>query len=241
MQRFRSSTGPFEYQLRFSPEEIDEMCLEALTKAGCLPKSLEAVRIDRFLEKHFTQNLLYDDLGPGVLGYTAFNPDGSIRCVAVSSQLEDGRSCSERRLRSTLAHEGGHCLLHPCLFIQTEGQTSFGADQANVSLKERRFLCRDNDVDPGTTRQQTRRYDGRWWEWQANRAIGGFLLPKHLVRAAIEPFVKKTLVTGSPMLPAANRESAARELATIFEVNPALARIRLSEMFPEQTGNQIEF
>ena len=242
MQSFRASSGPFEIQLRFTPDEIDEMCAEALVKAGYLPNAPKAIRIDRFIEKHFTPNVSYEDLGPGILGYTAFNKDGSIRGVGVSSRLEDGRPSSERRLRSTLAHEAGHCLLHPSLFMQGDGQVHFDvAENTNVSRKDGRFLCRDTDVEPGTARQQVRRYDGRWWEWQANRAIGGFLLPKPLVTVAVEPFLKRSLVTASPSLPAAGREAAERSIATTFEVNPVVARIRLSEMFPPQGGQQFEF
>lgn len=242
MQRFKASSGPFEFQLRFSPDEIDDMCIEALEKQGCLPKSPEPIRIDRFIEKHFTPNICYEDLGPGILGYTAFNKDGSIRSIGVSSRLEDGRPSSERRMRSTFAHEAGHCLMHPSLFIQVEGQVHFDvSSNTNVSLKDGRFLCRDTDVDPATSRQQVHRYDGRWWEWQANRAIGGFLLPKRLVILAAEPFLKRSLVTSSPSLLPAAREPAERSLATIFEVNPVVVRIRLSEMFPDQKGQQIEF
>ena len=240
MQRFKASSGPFEYQLRFSPDEIDNMCLEALEKAGCIPKAPEPIRIDRLIEKQFTPNISYEEIKPGVLGYTAFNSNGSIACVGVSSSLEDGRTASERRLRSTLAHEGGHCLLHPSLFMQDQGQGRLG-DHGNVSLKDKRFLCRGNDIDPSATRQQTRHYDGRWWEWQANRAIGGFLLPKHLVRMATDSFLTKALVTGIASLPATARAAAERNIATVFEVNPVVARIRLSEMFPDKTGEQIEF
>lgn len=242
MQSFRASSGPFEIQLRFSPDEIDEMCLDALRQAGYLPIAPEPIRIDRFIEKSFTPNVCYEDLGPGILGYTAFNTNGSIRAVGISSRLEDGKQSSERRLRSTLAHEAGHCLLHPILFMQDEGQVHFDtADSFNVSRKEKKFLCRETDVDPGTARQPVRRYDGRWWEWQANRAIGGFLLPKSLVTIALEPFLTRSLVTSSPSLSTTNREAAEKSLATIFEVNPIVARIRLSEMFPNRTGQQIEF
>jgi hypothetical protein len=145
-------------------------------------------------------------------------------------------------MRSTFAHEAGHCLLHPSLFIQAEGQVHFDVSgNTNVSRKDGRFLCRDTDVDPMTSRQPTRRYDGRWWEWQANRAIGGFLLPKRLVILAAEPFLKRSLVTSSPSLPPATRDAAERSLANTFEVNPVVVRIRLSEMFPDQKGQQIEF
>src|SRR5437868_5958921 len=122
MQRFRAVSGPFEYQLRFSPEEIDDMCLEALAKADCFPKAPEPIRIDRVIEKLFTPNITYEEMKPGILGYTIFNLNGSIACVGISANLEDGQAASERRLRSTLAHEGGHCLLHPSLFMQDEGQ-----------------------------------------------------------------------------------------------------------------------
>lgn len=242
MQRYRAKSGPFEFVLRFSHEEIDQMCLEALQKAGCLPQTPEPIRIDRFIEKHFTANIIYEDLDPGILGYTAFQQDGSISAVGVSSRLDDGRAASERRLRSTLAHEGGHCLLHPSIFMQTEGQVHFDTSGSiNVSLKDRRFLCRDNDVDPAAAKQPAKAYDGRWWEWQANRAIGGFLLPKQLVLAALEPMLAKALVTGSPSLPASSREAASRHLAETFDVNPVVARIRISEMFPDASGRQMEF
>jgi hypothetical protein len=242
MQRYRATSGPFEYVLRFSHEEIDQMCLEALEKAGCLPTSPEPIRIDRFIEKHFTANIIYEDLGLGVLGYTAFEKDGRISAVGINSRLEDGREASERRLRSTLAHEGGHCLLHPCIFMQTESQVHFDTSgSVNVSLKDRRFLCRPGDIDPAAASRPTRPYEGLWWEWQANRAIGGFLLPKNLVLIALAPFVNRALVTGSPSLPASAREAASRSLAGIFEVNPVVARIRISEMFPDVTGRQMEF
>jgi len=242
MQRYRARSGPFEYVLRFSHEEIDQMCLEALEKAGCLPKTPEPIRIDRFIEKQFTANILYEDLDPGVLGYTAFQKDGSISAVGVSSWLDDGGGATERRLRSTLAHEGGHCLLHPSIFMQTEGEVHFATSSSiNVSLKDRRILCRDNDVDPAAAKQPTKAYDGRWWEWQANRAIGGFLLPKQLVLTALEPMLTRAMVTGSPSLPESARDPASRNLAETFKVNPVVARIRLSEMFPILSGRQMEF
>lgn len=216
------------------------MCLEALAKTGCLPDQPGPVRIDRLIEKLFTPNIVYEEMKPGVLGFTAFGPNGSISCVGISSNLEDGRTASERRLRSTLAHEGGHCLLHPSLFIQDQGQGRL-SNHDNVSLKDKRFLCRNGDVDPSASRFPAGHYDGRWWEWQANRAIGGFLLPKELVRIAVAPFLTRTLVTGIPSLPAAARAKAEKSLAEIFEVNPVVARIRLSEMFPDKSGQQIEF
>jgi len=236
----RTNTGPYLVRLMFTVGEIDDMCLEALRSAGCLPDSPSAIRIDRFIEKHFTQDVGYEDLAPGFLGYSLFRKDGSVECVRVSSKLEEEGSVSnERRLRSTWAHEAGHCLLHPMLFMEDASQGSFGQLQAQAKNQNRRILCRNSDVLPVTIGCQ-KRYDGRWWEWQANRAIGGFLLPRALVTKAIEPFSTPALITGMPSLPPAARGKAERELAELFDVNPVVVKIRLSELFPDQKG-QIEF
>jgi hypothetical protein len=241
MKRFPAKTGPYPIRLVFETDEIDDMCSEELHKANLLPTKPEAIRIERFVEKRFTKEVGFEELPPGCMGYTAFGKDGSILAVRVSSRIvEDETVAAERRVRSTWAHEAGHCLLHPSLFIE-EATLGFGEIQnAATALKERRFLCRAGDIHP-VTHDGFKKYDGRWWEWQANRAIGGFLLPKPLVLQAAEPFLKRSLVTGSPRLPAAARPEAERKLADIFDVNPVAVRIRLQEMFPDQDSSQIEF
>ena len=240
MKRFRSQSGPFEEQLRFAPDEIDQMCSEALGQAKLLPDNPEAIRIERFIEKHFQCRVRYEDLGVGVLGCTIFNENGSVRDVVISSSLDDGTKAGERRVHSTLAHEGGHALMHASLFIPSlnQGRLNVGeTSHENLDFKSRRILCRETDIKPVG---QKRGYDGRWWEWQANRAIGGLLLPTFLVRKAVMPLLDKAAVTGSPSLPSVKRSEAERLVADTFEVNLVVARIRLDDLFPENKG-QIEF
>ena len=240
MNRFRSRSGPFEEQLRFSIEEIDRMCVDALRQAELFPTAPEPIRIERFIERHFACRVGYEDLGSGVMGCTIFRADGSVEAVIVSNGIDDGRESSNRCVRSTLAHEGGHALMHASLFITNSNQRDLGIRSAtndNIDFAKRRIMCRETDVRPVS---KNRGYDGRWWEWQANRAIGGFLLPKTLVQQAVSRFTKVSGVTRSPGLPDANRSEAERELATIFEVNPIVARIRLGEIFPAASG-QLEF
>jgi hypothetical protein len=216
------------------------MCVDALTQAKLLPNIPEALRIERFIEKHFSCSVRYEDLGVGVLGCTIFNQNGSVRDVVISSRLDDGTKTGERRVRSTLAHEGGHALMHPSLFMPSlnQGRLDVGeTSHENLDFKERRILCRESDIKPVGKK---RGYDGRWWEWQANRAIGGLLLPISLVRQAVMPLLDKTAVTGSPSLSSLKRFEAERLVADTFEVNPIVARIRLDELFPENKG-QIEF
>ncbi len=214
------------------------MCLEALE--SFLPARPEPIRIDRFIEKRFKCPLVYEPLPPGILGCTAFNKDGSVKAVFISAEIDDGQVSSERRIRSTIAHEAGHCLMHGSLFLESDSSqllSSVTKTSANIDFHQRKILCRPADIGPVRSQKA---YAGQWWEWQANRAIGSFLLPQNLVRSLIDPMLSRSFVTGSPTLPQAARGQAEKLLAKTFEVNPVVARIRLSEMFPPQHG-QMEF
>ena len=236
MREYREFGGQFQTRLSFDLDEIDDICAEALEKSGYLPNKPEPVRIDRFVEKYFQCNAGYESLPSGVMGYTLFDKTGKVLEVRISDKLEDGKQASERRVRSTWAHEGGHCLLHPSLFIETPGQSSFSQTEGkNSNIEGRKILCRDNDV-----KAAGKKYDGRWWEWQANRCIGGLLLPKRLVTECLSDLLVESVVTRSPSLPPAKRSLAEKQVSDTFDVNPVVARIRLLEMFPDSRG-QIEF
>ena len=181
--RVHSNPGGRFKQARFiKPHEIDDMCVQALAEAGLLPAEPSPIRIDRFIEKHFGCALVYEDVMEGVLGCTLFEKNGAVKAVAVSPGLDDGTVSGARRERSTLAHEGGHCLMHPILFMEAETQMSFDETHENLDFRERRILCREGDISG-----RGKRYDGRWWEYQANRAIGGLLLPHKLVAQCVTP------------------------------------------------------
>jgi hypothetical protein len=236
MRAYRATGGRFQLRVSFSTDEIDDICSEALVKSGYMPKTPEAIRIDRFVERYFQCSAAYEDLPDGAMGYTLFDEKGKVHQVRVSSKLEDGLRSSERRVRTTWAHEAGHCLLHPTLFIEEKGQPTFADTEGkNSNVHGRKILCRDGDIRPAA-----RSYDGRWWEWQANRCIGGLLLPKTLVREALSQLLTESVVTKSPSLLPANRTLAEKTLSEVFDVNPVVARIRLGEMFPDPKG-QIEF
>lgn len=216
------------------------MCRDALVQEKLLPSEPEAIRIDRFVEKHFNCTISYEDLGEGVLGCTLFNPNGSVKVIGISSRLDDDTPVGQRRERATVAHEAGHGLMHATLFMASldQGRLNLGTPvRENLNFKERRILCRDGDIKEAAAGGQ-RSYDGRWWEWQANRAIGGLLLPRTLVQKAVAEFLEHAAITGSASLPAAARGAAVSQVAEVFEVNPAVARIRLAEMFPAADGQK---
>ena len=88
---------------------------------------------------------------------------------------------ADRRIRTTLAHEAGHGLLHAYLFALDEKPLHlFDSD----SRSDHQILCRDVQGE-----ERKRGYDGRWWEFQANRAMGGLLCPRALVHTALTPYL----------------------------------------------------
>ncbi len=226
MRKFRTREGPFTERFLFELQEIDDICVEALKSVDCLPADPKAVRIDRFVEKYFKTSVDYQDLEGGILGCTIFRGNGSVERVIVSSALE-GDVSSERRLRATIAHEAGHGLLHASLFIES-GTSMNLLDEPSV--RKDRILCRPDDIKPVG---QAKGYDGRWWEYQANRAIGGLLLPKKLVSTAVSAYLRGAGSEAPFVIARGERESSVRAISEIFDVNPVVARIRLSEMWPE--------
>jgi len=233
MKTYRTSSGPVSEAVYYKPQEIEEICTDELRKADFYPKKPEPIRIERFVENRFQVTPEYVDLKDGVLGYTAFGSRG-VEGIFISRALVEADSRpADRRATSTLAHEAGHGLLHAHLFAfeQSRLTSLFGSDFDPAAPK---ILCRD--PRPQASRG---RYDGRWWEFHANQAIGALLMPRSLALEAISDLLAPAGVFGSPTLPDDKRERAVRHLADTFEVNPAVARIRIEDLFPEGRTGQL--
>jgi hypothetical protein len=220
VRKVPTPSGPFPFQLYFEDlGEIDEICLEALKRQSLLPSKPAPIRIERFVEKEFKTALRYEDLGPDNLGCTIFNSSGAVEAILVSRSLEEKNTTpARRRVRSTVAHEAGHGLLHGSLFI----------DSPDLGENQRRILCRSEDILGETQRS----YRGRWWEFQANQAIGSLLLPRLLVNGLFDQSGIEPDSSGNRTLSPVQRESLAKKAAVIFDVNPIVVRIRLDSLFP---------
>lgn len=229
MKTLRSRRGPFAERPHFSLEEIERTCSEELRGVGLYPSKPEPIRIDRFIEKRFGVTPEYEDLPAGILGYTRFSANG-VAGIVVSQTLDDGSGPSGRRVRSTLAHEAGHGLFHTHLFVLAGGQSALFAGSATSAPP---VMCRD-EKDAASAGA----YKGEWWEYQANRAIGALLVPRPLAVAAMDGFLQATGSLGIRSLPRESRRTAVAQLAEVFDVNPAVASIRLQEMFPLVQGVQ---
>jgi hypothetical protein len=232
MKTLRSGRGPFLQRPYFKPAEIEEMCATALRDAELYPASPAPVRIERFIEKRFRVTPRYETLSEGVLGFTKFGPSG-VEAIVIATKLDDataGKS-NERRLRTTMAHEAGHGLMHAHLFcLGTKPKTLFGDDDETPEI-----MCRDVAGEGSAPRG----YDGRWWEFQANKAIGALLMPRRLVEQAVQGFIVEAGNLGHRVIRPADRERAIRGLSDTFDVNPIVARIRLDDVFPPKNDAQL--
>jgi hypothetical protein len=218
----------------FTDREFERIAEEALASVELLPSSPGPVRIDRFIEKRFGVTPRFEPLPDGLLGLTRFTGQGEVNAVIVARQLSDAESrVAERRINTTLAHEGGHGLLHASLFAVDR----FPRDlfEGSEDVEPNRILCRDEGVDPGPHQG----YRGEWWELQANRMIGALLLPKGLVGSCIEDLIELRGLLERAVLPVAARDSAVARLSEVFDVNAVVARLRIERLFPEEDREQL--
>jgi hypothetical protein len=232
MKTFRSQRGPFVEQPFFSDAEIEAICLDELRKQSLLPDKPEPIRIERFAEKRFKVSVESRDLGEGVLGLTEFGPSG-VTGIYISEALDAEKTrTSERRVRSTIAHEVGHGLLHTFLFVLSSNTTPLFGDLSDP--KAPKVLCREGNIDTGN-----KAYGGEWWEFQANAIMGHLLVPRPLLANAIEPFLIPSGNLGGKKIDPDRYEVAVRSIADTFDVNPAVARIRLEMYYPIQKTKQL--
>ena len=133
---------------------------------------------------------------------------------------------AERRISTTLAHEAGHCLFHAHLLAALKPQRDSSPEDGERPLALK-ILCRD-EPSPSC--------DGKWWEYQANAAIGPLLLPQELVIQAVQPSLECRGLLGLPTLADRARRPAELAIAETFNVNPIVSRIRLSQISSRRPG-----
>ena len=233
MKVYRSQGGPFIERPYYTLTEIDSICSDELRKTELYPSVPTAIRIERFVEKRFKVQVAYNDLPDGILGFTRFGLKG-VEEVVISRRLakEDGKA-AERRLSATLAHEAGHGLLHGHLFVlETEQIRSLLGD--GISQTAPKILSREGTVI-GSQGFIRKGYDGHWWEFQANQAIGALLMPKALVHKALEGLLVERGSIGVRVLEKSRTGVAVSLLSETFGVNQIVAEIRVEGLFAAET------
>ena len=237
MKTYRTTTGPLCEKPFFRPEEIEQICRDELERCDLYPSEPAPIRIDRFVEKRFKVRPSYEELPSGVLGFTLFGSDGVEEIVIARALDEEGTQPAERRLRTTLAHESGHGLLHAYLFAVDAGAESLFSDGTVVDGPK--ILCREDGVSGVGAETRPRKPRSRWWEVQANMAMSTLLLPRSLVEQGLQSLLTRQGITTNRTLKPEHRARAVRLLSDIFDVNPVVAQIRLNELYPRGSEQQL--
>ncbi|MDE2823498.1 MAG: ImmA/IrrE family metallo-endopeptidase [Chloroflexota bacterium] len=235
----RAQSGPFSNRPYYEEWEIEEIAATELRAVDLLPATPTPIRVDRFIEKRFRIVPEYDNVLEDILGFTRFGAKGPEAVVVSRSLSEEGTGVSERRVRSTLAHETGHMLLHGELFALERRAGSSPLVDEDLDERRQVVLCRPESVDASVGPASAQRYDGRWWEYQANQFIGALLLPRRLAEQAVGDFLVPTGSLGIKVLDDTKREEAASCLAEVFDVNLSVARIRVDGIFPAVPAGQL--
>jgi hypothetical protein len=233
VKTYPTHSGQFARRPHFSNEEFETICSDELESVGLLPKNPEPIRIDRFIEKRFGISHEYEDLPQPFLGVTIFGERGVERILVARRLDEEGTLVSQRRARTTLAHEAGHGLLHTHLFSLDSCDPPLFGDFSDPSAP--RVLCK---IDLAEASGHAARYEGDWAEFQANRAMAALVLPRGLVQSATAPYLVSVGTLGRKELGRDRSDEAALALAEIFDVNPIAVRFRLEHLYSSSAQAQ---
>jgi len=237
MKNLRTAAGasrPF-----YEEPDVERMCEDELRAHGYYPSAPSRVNIERFIEKRFGVTPRYEEMREGILGFSRFGAKGMLSMHISQALVEEGSQAAERRVNTTLAHEAGHGLLHMHLFALGDYDSTLFGNDPDVSHEQ--VMCRGEREEVAIAQRPVRRaYDGKWWELQANMVIGPLLMPAKLVVEALGPFRIVRGSMGLEEIDPRRREEAVRQVADVFDVNPAAARIRLDKMY-KPSGPQLTF
>lgn len=214
----------------FENHQVEAWAVRELDALSLLPATPGPIRIERFVERRFDiGGVVYDELPLGILGFTVFGPRGVQEVVVSRSLTDEETQVAERRVRTTLAHEAGHGLMHVGLFEGADGSLELFSDDSDVTHEK--ILCRDQPSGPG--------YHGRWWEFQANMMMAALLLPGELVLEAVSQLTVRAGLLGHNTLPRSSFEVAVPFLSELFDVNPVVAQYRLEGLYPLDDETQL--
>ena len=203
----RDTTGRFSERPHYDPPALDQQCESVVRdfladKYGRSRYPVSTDDLTVLIEQHVRDLDQFADLAADIEGRTTFHPPDQPD-VAINLRLQDERYVN--RLRTTLAHELGHVLLHSFIW-------AFAATR-----DDRSFLCNRDQVIGASA--------GDWMEWQAGYASGALLVPKRALAKLI----------GEPddSWPAQDSEVGRELISRVqrdFEVSDAAARVRLTQL-----------
>ena len=222
MKWVRDRSRRFEQRPFYAQHELDAQCDEVVegflkVKNGSAAYPITTDDLTVMIERDVAELDLYANLageGRSVEGVTEFRR-GQRPSVRIAKYLSES-SARENRLRSTLAHEYAHVVLHGFL-----------------------WALEDRGRKPGSTRPHYRRCrrsrviaspQSDWMEWQAGYAGGALLMPITPLRETVESALSEWGV-GKLVRSGTDRHSELIErVAGAFAVSKDAAKTRLLKL-----------
>ena len=219
----KDPTGRFRERPHYDSQEIDVTCERIVvghlnTVYGNVSYPLSTNDLTIIVESLTSDLDLYADLtadGADVEGVTNFKPGRKPEVGIAQSLFEDERRAN--RVRTTLAHELGHVVLHDPLF-----QTKLRSPDLFAPPSVDRVVCKRDTIINATTVD--------WLEWQAGYASGAFLMP----RTAVGDMVRNwrlaagnhsTVAPGTP-----DGHALVNMIRSLFAVSADAATVRLVKL-----------
>ena len=220
--------GRFGKRLYFESPEFDEMMDDLRMRVGVdVFQEGSGIDVDLVLYKAFGLEPDFVHLPTGVLGRTVFDQEGHAR-VELSRDLDEASHSDElarRRLRTTLAHEVGHVACHSTLFIEDTATMSLFPDDNAPAHED--ILCREASVGSG----DERRYQGEWWEYQANQCMASLLLPRKLFGEKVQSGLEsRGAASFDEVIRKGSAAKAVRSLSDCFDVSQEAVFYRLQDL-----------
>ncbi|MBV8714807.1 MAG: ImmA/IrrE family metallo-endopeptidase [Chloroflexi bacterium] len=201
----RDASGRFPRRPHYEAAELESVCadLHAELRRIRPPTEQRTVTTDDLtvlIEHHAADLDLYADLPPGLDAVTDFASDVRPRVRVAARLSESARSTN--RLRTTLAHELAHVVLHNFIWwFPPDPGVAF--DPAALSPRCA-LKARASD----------------WMEWQANYCAGALLIPAVAIADAQAPVWERSSA-GRALI---------RSVQSDFEVSAQAATIRLRQL-----------
>jgi len=226
-------------RFHFSRQEIEKIARDELRQVECLPKSPEAIDLEKYLtRRHKIDAEATDRLAPGVLGSAVLeNPARPV--IWIRREVFDGHP---NRYRSTLAHEIAHVVLHASLYIDAEFSGAVARCHRGGKSLQRGFECGSEEIQDAPRQPAANAHPLFHIEYQANLGMVAFLTPVPLVKACVAHWTSEESLRGGGrllQLEESHRQEAIALVAETFEVSRELARYRLGDLFPPATGRSL--
>jgi hypothetical protein len=218
------STGPSGWRIEppfYSREYLEEVCERTLTEFcmetyGQELTPLPTDVLTQLLDRYTSTLNLYAELDDGINGVTTMFASERLPRVDIAAELSR-QWFRENRLRTTLAHELAHIILHSPLW---RAQCMAVGQKGEALIAQ---ACRRETVEDNAPRSDR-------IEWQAGYICGALLMPKRRIDLLVGRFLSTRSNSPTLLVGSADAEELVERVTIGFRVSRLAARVRLGRL-----------